>query len=186
MQYICGIDEAGRGPLAGPVTAAAVILPDSFPIEILADSKKLSKTRRETAETVIHDLALAWSVAWVSSGTIDAINIHKAALLAMRRAYYGLPENFRSSSEVVVDGKYVPDVPVPAAAIIRGDSLVHEIMAASILAKCARDRWMVRISERYPEWGFDRHKGYPTRRHRETCQRLPLTPIHRKSFTVSS
>lgn len=184
MKYMCGLDEAGRGPLAGPVTAAAVVLPDDFPFEILADSKKLSKKRREEAEKLIKELSVAWGVGWVSPSTIDDINIHKASLLAMERAFNELPKEVRETTEVVADGKFVPDISAPAAAIVKGDSMIHEIMAASILAKTARDRWMVDIAKRYPGWGFERHKGYPTKEHRDLCRKIPLTPIHRTSFSM--
>ncbi|MCF7943613.1 MAG: ribonuclease HII [Spirochaetia bacterium] len=185
MKYICGIDEAGRGPLAGPVTAAAVVLPDDFPFELLADSKSISSRKRDRAETVIKDLAVAWSIAWVSPKSIDVLNIHQASLLAMQRAFNSLPTFIRDSCEVVADGKYIPEVSAPAAAVVRGDSLIHEIMAASILAKTARDAWMIKAAEKYPNWGFDRHKGYPTKEHRTKCSVSELTPIHRKSFTSS-
>jgi len=185
MKYICGIDEAGRGPLAGPVTAASVVLPDDFPIEILADSKKLSISKRREAEIIIKELAVAWSVAWAAPSTIDSVNIHKATLITMKRAFEKLPIWVKDNCDVVVDGKFTPSIEAPVAAVIRGDSLIHEIMAASILAKTARDRWMEKIAKIYPEWGFEKHKGYPTKEHRLKCQEFGLSPIHRKSFNVS-
>jgi ribonuclease HII len=184
MKYICGIDEAGRGPLAGPVTASAVVLPDDFPIEILADSKKLSSSKRLHAEKIIKELALAWSVAWAAPATIDSVNIHRATLITMKRSFDKLPNWVKNNCEVVVDGKFIPYIDAPTAAVIRGDSLIHEIMAASILAKTARDRWMEKISKIYPEWGFEKHKGYPTKEHRLKCHEFGLSPIHRKSFNV--
>ncbi len=186
MTYICGIDEAGRGPLAGPVTAAAVILPPAFPFELLNDSKRLSEKKRDRAAEVIRSEALAWSVAWVSPRTIDELNIHHASLLAMERAFFSLPLELREGSTVLADGKFAPAVDVPVQSVIGGDSLVFEIMAASILAKTARDAWMIKAAAVYPEWGFERHKGYPTREHRFICTQRPLTPIHRRSFTVSA
>jgi ribonuclease HII len=186
MTPICGIDEAGRGPLAGPVTAAAVILPPEFPFELLNDSKRLSEKKRDRAAEVIRREALAWSVAWVSPRTIDALNIHRASLLAMKRAFYSLPLEMRRGSTVLADGKFPPEVDVPVRAVIGGDSRVYEIMAASILAKTARDAWMIKAAAVYPGWGFERHKGYPTREHRHICSLRPLTPIHRRSFTISA
>lgn len=183
---IIGIDEAGRGPLAGPVTAAAVILPPDFPLELLSDSKKLTEKKRLAAEIVIKEKAIAWKVSWASPKTIDTINILQASLLAMQRAFYGLPYLLPDNSLVLVDGNTLPDLPCPAEAIIKGDSLIPEIMAASILAKCARDRWMEKAAERYPEWNFEKHKGYPTALHRQKCREYGLTPIHRKSFKIFS
>ncbi|NQU80743.1 MAG: ribonuclease HII [Bacteroidetes bacterium] len=183
MKYICGIDEAGRGPLAGPVTASAVVLPDDFPVEILSDSKKMSSAKRALAEKTIKELALAWAVAWAAPATIDSVNIHNATLLTMKRAFEKLPIWIKDNCEVIVDGKFTPLIDAPTAAVIRGDSLIHEIMAASILAKTARDRWMEKISKIYPEWGFEKHKGYPTKEHRLKCQKFGLLPIHRKSFS---
>ena len=185
MKYICGIDEAGRGPLAGPVTASVVALSEGFPVEILSDSKKLSSKKRLQAEIIIKKSALAWSVAWASPATIDSINIHNATLLTMKRAFDKFPIWIKTNCEVVVDGKFIPSIDVPATAVIKGDSLIYEIMAASILAKTARDRWMGKISKIYPEWGFEKHKGYPTKEHRQRCREIWLSPIHRKSFSIS-
>lgn len=185
-KYIIGIDEAGRGPLAGPVTAAAVILPRDFPIEILNDSKKLSEKKRLAAELLIKEKAVTWKVAWASPKTIDTINILQASLLAMQRAFYGLKNIPYNRCTVLVDGNMLPELPCPAEAIIKGDSLIPEIMAASILAKCARDRWMEKAAEIYPEWNFEKHKGYPTALHRQRCREYGLTPIHRISFKIFS
>lgn len=178
---LCGIDEAGRGPLAGPVCAAAVILPDDFPLGILADSKALSRARREDAASMIRERARAWALGWASPGEIDGMNILAATLEAMARAYEALGTE---PDLVIVDGNRVPDLPVPCLAVVRGDSLVPEVMAASILAKTARDRVMDRYDWLYPEYGYARHKGYPTSEHREICSRLGPSPIQRLTFRV--
>lgn len=190
---ICGLDEAGRGPLAGPVCAAAVILPVDFPRDILGDSKKLTPAQREAAEQVIYQKALAWGIGWASAAEIDEINILQASLLAMRRAFLdlrppgadgpGLPPDL-TPEEAVADGLYIPDIAVPCRALVRADSLVPEVMAASILAKTARDREMIRYSRLYPEYGYGKHKGYPTKAHREAIARYGPSPIQRKSFRV--
>ncbi|MBI9105476.1 MAG: ribonuclease HII [Spirochaetales bacterium] len=176
-----GIDEAGRGPLAGPVTAAAVILPEDFDTSILNDSKKLSEKKRTAASEIIMEEAVSYGLGWVWPAEIDEINIHNASLLAMKRAAAQLtikPELY------LVDGKFIPELECEARAIIRGDASEHCIMAASILAKTARDRWMIRYSWLEPRWEFDKHKGYPTRRHAELCWQHGLSPIQRKSFNV--
>ena len=178
---VCGIDEAGRGPLAGPVTAAAVVLPPDFPTGILADSKVLSPSRRESAAAVIRQRAVAWAVGWATSEEIDRVNIHHATLLAMRRAVEGLTVR---PSLLLVDGLFVPEAGVPGRAIIRGDATVPEIMAASILAKTARDAWMTEYAKREPGYGFEKHKGYPTREHRAAIARLGPCAIHRRSFRL--
>jgi ribonuclease HII len=179
---ICGLDEAGRGPLAGPVCAAAVILPPDFPRDLLGDSKKLSPARRETAMRVIYQRALAWGIGWASSVEIDEINILQASLLAMRRAFLDLRPPL-IPDEAVADGLYVPDIAVPCRALVKADSLVPEVMAASILAKTARDRVMIRYSWLYGEYGYEKHKGYPTRAHREAIARYGPSPIQRLSFS---
>ena len=176
---LCGIDEAGRGPLAGPVTAAAVVLPPGFPIDILDDSKRLTPAKREAAARIIRGLALAWATGWAWPGEIDRLNIHQATLLAMQRAVYALPAR---PERIVVDGLFVPNVPCACRAIVGGDRLEPAIMAASILAKTARDRWMVRYARIEPAWLFEVHKGYPTPQHRELLRRLGPSPIHRLSF----
>lgn len=178
---LCGIDEAGRGPLAGPVTASAVVLNSDFPSDKLADSKTIPEKKRELLTRLILANAVDYAVGWVWPEEIDKYNIHNASLLAMKRAFEGLhclPE------KVLVDGLYVPDIPVNCTAIVDGDALHHEIMAASILAKTARDRWMIRYSWLEPRYGFERHKGYGTAEHRELCRIHGLCPIHRKSFRI--
>ena len=180
-EIVCGIDEAGRGPLAGPVTAAAVILPPDFPREILADSKAISAGRREAAAVVIRERAVAWAVGWATSEEIDAINIHRATLLAMRRAVEALAVR---PSMLLVDGLFVPEADVPGRAVVRGDATVPEIMAASIIAKTTRDAWMDEYAKREPGYGFEKHKGYPTREHRAAIARLGPCAIHRRSFRL--
>ncbi len=176
---ICGIDEAGRGPLAGPVAAGAAVLPPDFPLEVLDDSKALGEREREAAYALIVERALAWSVGWASPAEIDELNILNASLLAMRRAYLGLglvPET------VYVDGNRFPDLGRPCWPVIKGDAIVPAVMAASILAKVSRDREMLRYDGLYPGYGYARHKGYPTAEHREACRRLGPSPIQRMSF----
>jgi ribonuclease HII len=184
---VCGIDEAGRGPLAGPVSAGAAVLPSGFPLGALGDSKALSARRREAAYALIVEGAVAWAVGWAYPCEIDDLNILGASLLAMRRAYLGLvsrlaAEGFDPPAEVYVDGNRLPELGRPCAAVVKGDGLVPAIMAASILAKVARDRAMERYDWLYPEYGYARHKGYPTREHREACLRLGPSPIQRSSF----
>jgi len=176
---VCGVDEAGRGPLAGPVFAACVILSEDDPIAGLADSKVLSHERREQLAIQIRSRAVAWTVASASVEEIDSINILRASLLAMRRAVEQLSVE---PHEVLVDGLYCPEVRFPSRAIVDGDALVAEISAASILAKTARDALMVQLHELYPDYGFASHKGYSTRQHLEALQRFGVCPIHRRSF----
>jgi ribonuclease HII len=180
---ICGIDEAGRGPLAGPVVAAAVVLPEDFPRGGLADSKAFSSSRkREEAERLIRQKALAFHIAEVSAGEIDRVNILQATLAAMRQALEGIGVPV---DEVLVDGNRCPDCRAAACrAVVKGDTFVPEIMAASILAKTHRDRIMGVYALPYPGYGFERHKGYPTPAHREAILRLGPCPIHRKSFRL--
>lgn len=181
---IAGIDEAGRGPLAGPVVAAAVILHPGRPVKGLDDSKKLSVLRREALAAAIRDRALSWSVAWADTAEIDALNILEATMLAMRRAVAGLsivPES------VQVDGNRLPDLRVdgrrvPGEAIVKGDAHVACIAAASILAKTVRDEIMVAIDRVYPDYGFARHKGYGTEVHRQRLTRHGPCDQHRRSF----
>ena len=182
-ELICGVDEAGRGPLAGPVTAAAVILPDEFPFELLADSKSLSPSKRELAAGIIRSRSVAWAAGWTWPGEIDRINIHYATLLAMERAVRGLAVQ---PSLVLVDGLFTPNVGIRSAAIVKGDSTVHQIMAASIIAKTLRDAWMVRYARVAPGYGFERHKGYPTKEHRKKIEELGISAIHRRSFRLTS
>jgi ribonuclease HII len=181
---ICGLDEAGRGPLAGPVCAAAVILPPDFPRNLLGDSKKLTAAQRETAMRAIYQGALAWGIGWASSIEIDEINILQASLLAMKRAFRELRPASLIPDEAIADGLYTPDIGVPCRALVRADSLVPEVMAASILAKTARDRVMIRYSWLYNEYGYDKHKGYPTKAHRDAIARYGPSPIQRLSFRV--
>jgi ribonuclease HII len=179
MGWVCGTDEAGRGPLAGPVYAAAVVLGPAAQIEGLKDSKKLSSSSREALSAAIQAHALAWAIASASAAEIDALNILQATLLAMQRAVMQLNTDV---SEVLVDGTYCPRLPWSTRAIVRGDSLIPEISAASILAKTARDRRMVELDHLYPQYQFARHKGYPTKGHMEALDRLGPTPEHRRSF----
>lgn len=176
---VCGVDEAGRGPLAGPVYAACVILRDDDPIEGLADSKALSAARREELAAEIRSRAAAWAIASATVEEIDRINILRASLLAMRRS---IEQLLLQPHEVVVDGLHCPEVRYPVTAIVDGDSLVVEISAASILAKTARDALMRELHELYPHYGFSRHKGYSTPEHLEALQRHGVCPIHRRSF----
>jgi len=181
-KIICGVDEAGRGPIAGPVTAAAVILPEQFPVHILNDSKKMAPSKREIASIIIRQLATDWATGWVWPDEIEKLNIHYASLLAMSRAIMGL------ASEpycIFIDGKFVPRTRFKCTAVIKGDSSVYEIMAASIIAKTARDKWMVRYHLQEPRYEFHLHKGYPTKRHRMLVKRYGLSSIHRKSFRIT-
>ncbi len=177
--WVAGVDEAGRGPLAGAVFAAAVILDPVRPIAGLNDSKKLSEKRREALFVEIQSKALAWSIAEASAAEIDAINILQASLLAMQRAVAGLS---MLPTEVLVDGNRAPAFACPARAIIGGDALVPCISAASILAKVARDRTLLELHARYPLYGFDRHKGYPTAEHMAALMKHGACPDHRRSF----
>lgn len=174
-----GVDEAGRGPLAGPVCAAAVILDPENPIEGLADSKKLTAKKREALEPLIKARALAWCVAWGSVEEIDRLNILQATMLAMTRAVEGLSVR---PQLVLVDGNRTPRLPMHAEAIVKGDALVPAISAASILAKTARDRLMADLAKQYPGYGFEVHAGYGTKRHLEALRALGPTPEHRRSF----
>jgi ribonuclease HII len=176
---ICGVDEAGRGPLAGAVFAAAVILDPKCPIQGLADSKKLSEKKRDVLALLIKQRALAWCIASASAEEIDAINILQASLLAMKRAVEGLS---LLPSQVLVDGLYCPSVAIPSLAIVKGDSKVQEISAASILAKTARDAEMLLLHQLYPHYGFDRHKGYPVPMHLAALAAHGVSPIHRRSY----
>lgn len=177
---VCGIDEAGRGPLAGPVVAAAVILDPAHPISGLDDSKKLSARRREALAQEIRDKALAWAIAEASVEEIDRLNILQASLLAMQRAAAGLST---PPLKALIDGNKCPKLDCPAEAIIGGDGKVAAIAAASILAKTARDAGMIALHAHYPMYGFDRHKGYPTPAHIAALRRHGLTPAHRRSFS---
>lgn len=176
---IAGVDEAGRGPLAGPVVAAAVILDDLQPIKGLGDSKKLTARKRELLFEEIRAKALCFAVAQASVQEIDALNILQATLLAMRRAVEGLR---LSPKLVLVDGNRLPVLPVRAEAIVKGDALVAAISAASILAKVTRDRWCVEFDLQYPQYGFAQHKGYGTALHLAALQAHGACPLHRTSF----
>lgn len=179
MERCCGVDEAGRGPLAGAVFAAAVILDPARPIGGLADSKKLSEKRREALAPVIRERALAWAVASASVAEIDALNILQATLLAMRRAVEGLAI---VPALALIDGNRCPLLTIPARAIIGGDASEPAISAASILAKTARDAEMRRLHLEFPQYGLDRHKGYDTASHRAALARFGPTCHHRRSF----
>ena len=178
-RLICGVDEVGRGPLAGPVVAAAVILDPARPIAGLADSKRLTEARREQLSGEIRATALAWSLGRAEVAEIDALNILQASLLAMQRAVAGLA---MTPSEALVDGNRLPILGCPAQAIVGGDASEPCISAASIVAKVARDREMVELDARYPGYGLARHKGYPTKVHLQALAELGVTEIHRRSF----
>lgn len=177
---MAGVDEAGRGPLAGPVVAAAVILDDLRPIAGLADSKKLTAARREALFDQIRAKALCCSIAEASVEEIDRLNILQATLLAMRRAVQGLR---LKPALVLVDGNRLPVLDVPAEAIVKGDALVAAISAASILAKVHRDRWCAQVHEQFPQYGFAGHKGYGTAAHLAALRMHGACPLHRRSFS---
>jgi ribonuclease HII len=178
-RLVAGLDEVGRGPLAGPVVTAAVILDPALPIDGLMDSKKLSEARRETLAELIKERALAWSLGRAEVEEIDQLNILQATMLAMQRAVAGLNP---APQHVLVDGNRCPELPCSAEAIIKGDGLVPAISAASIIAKVARDQEMVALDAQYPGYGLAGHKGYPTKAHMEALRDLGVTPIHRRSF----
>jgi ribonuclease HII len=176
---VAGVDEAGRGPLAGPVVAAAVILDDLQPIKGLADSKVLSPARREALFDEIRAKSLCCCIAEASAAEIDALNILQATMLAMRRAVEGLR---LKPAKVLVDGNRIPVLKVPAEAIVKGDAKVKAISAASILAKVHRDRLCLALHEAHPQYGFDGHKGYPTPEHLAALRAHGVCPAHRRSF----
>ncbi len=178
-ELIAGVDEAGRGPLAGPVVAAAVVLDPRFPIDGLRDSKQLSAARREQLAVLIRARAVAWSVGRADASDIDRINILQATLLAMARAVAGLRT---PPQHVLVDGLHCPRLPCSVEAVVGGDRRFASISAASILAKVTRDAEMVQLDRRYPQYGFSRHKGYPTVEHREALRQHGPCPFHRRSF----
>lgn len=186
--FIAGFDEAGRGPLAGPVCAAVVVYPAGFTAGYLNDSKKMTEKRRLAAVPQIFRTAVAWGIGWASAAEIDEINILQASLLAMKRAWDCAVQKGHvfepGCVKGVVDGLFVPDVPVPCTAIPRADSEIEAVMAASILAKTARDRMMIRYSWLYPEYGYEKHKGYPTAFHREALKQNGPSPLQRISFTL--
>ena len=178
---ICGIDEAGRGPLAGDVYAAAVVLPDDVIIDGINDSKKLSEKKREALFDIICEKAVSYCIATASVEEIDNINILNAAMLAMKRAYGGLS---LKPDAAFIDGNKTPELDIPAFSVIKGDATSASIAAASILAKVARDRYMKELAEKYPQYCFDKHKGYGTKLHYEMLDKYGASDIHRKSFLV--
>ena len=176
---LCGVDEAGRGPLCGPVTAAAVILDPARPIAGLNDSKKLSAAKRDKLAVEIREKALAWCIAEASVEEIDRLNILHATMLAMQRAVAGLAIQ---PDKVMVDGNRCPPISIPCEAVVKGDALVQEISAASILAKTARDALLLELDQRYPQYGLAGHKGYPTAAHLAALRTRGACEIYRKSF----
>lgn len=179
FELICGVDEAGRGPLAGPVCAAAVILPKGLVIPGLNDSKKLSDKRRRELFPIIQQEAVSFGIAFASQKEIDEINILQATFLAMRRAM----EQLNPQPEfALIDGNRETDFGVPCKTVIKGDSLSANIAAASVLAKVTRDNWMMEAAEKYPGYGFEIHKGYGTKAHYAALEKLGPCPIHRRSF----
>ena len=184
---IIGTDEAGRGPLAGPVYAAAVVLPVDFPFEILNDSKKLTEKQRILAAPLIREKALAWAVSWVSAEEIDRINILNASMKAMALAVSDVCELLKAKglvpSLVMADGNRRPPVDLPCVPVVKGDSKIHEIMAASILAKTERDAYMCGLAKKWPCYGFEIHKGYPTKSHLRALQQFGPCPEHRLTFS---
>lgn len=191
--FTVGFDEAGRGPLAGPVCASAVILPNDFPIEILNDSKKLSEKKRILAEEIIKEKA-CYGIGLVDNATIDRINILEASMLAMKIAFDNLKEKLPQFLEKnglkledvsfsgITDGTKCPDVSFECRCEPKADGKYPEVMAASILAKNCRDRIMIEMDKKYPEYGYAKHKGYPTKEHKEICKKIGPSPIQRKSF----
>jgi ribonuclease HII len=179
VRGFAGVDEVGRGPLAGPVVAAAVILREPYSLAGLADSKRLSAGRREALASVLRAEAEAWALGSASAAEIDRLNIHHATLLAMRRAVLALPV---IPAGLLVDGRFTPEGPWHATAVIGGDATVPAISAASIVAKVARDALLAELHLRYPVYGFDRHAGYPTAAHLRALERYGPCPEHRRSF----
>jgi ribonuclease HII len=178
-ELICGVDEAGRGPLAGAVYAAAVILDPDKPIDGLRDSKKLTEARRSELAEQIKANALAWSIAFCTESEIDMLNILQASMLAMRRAVEALNP---VPTLALIDGNRCPVMPIRSEAIVKGDDKVAAISAASILAKTARDASLMQLHEQYPHYAFDQHKGYPTALHLERLRLHGVSPVHRKSY----
>ena len=176
---VCGVDEAGRGPLAGPVCAAAVILPEGVIIDGVNDSKKLSEKKRESLFDVIREQALSYSIAYATVDEIEEINILNATMLAMRRAIDGLDIK---ADYAMIDGNKIPPIDIDAECIVKGDAKSMSIACASILAKVSRDRLLYKYAEEYPMYGFDKHKGYGTKVHREAILKYGPCPYHRKSF----
>lgn len=176
---VCGVDEAGRGPLAGPVCAAAVILPKGVIIDGVNDSKKLSEKKRDALFDVIREKALAYSIAYATVDEIEDINILNATMLAMRRAVEGLSVK---ADYAMIDGNKIPELNIDAECIVKGDAKSMSVACASILAKVSRDRLLYKYAEEYPMYGFDKHKGYGTVAHREAILKYGPCPYHRKSF----
>ena len=179
-RVVCGIDEAGRGPLAGPVCAAAVVLPEGVVPEGVNDSKKLSEKKREALFDIICAQALDYSIAFASEKEIDEINILQATFLAMRRAVEGL--TVVRPDIALIDGNKEPGLPIAQRTVVKGDARSASIAAASILAKVSRDRLMLEMAERYPEYQFEKHKGYGTKLHYEMIEKYGVSDIHRRSF----
>ncbi len=193
--FLAGLDEAGRGPLAGPVSAACVILSKNFPIEILNDSKKLSEKKRNAASLLIKEKS-CWGIAFVDHTEIDKINILQSSLKAMKLAYemmmikfpnwalnQGFSENLNSDSiNAIVDGNFVPEIDCQVQAVVKADSKFPCVMAASILAKVERDKVMCEYDKLYPQYGYAKHKGYPTAEHKRICHELGPSPIQRLTF----
>jgi ribonuclease HII len=181
--WVCGVDEAGRGPLVGAVVAGAVVLDPSNPIEGLKDSKKLSASRREYLYEQIMEKAKAWGVGEASPAEIDSINILQATMLAMRRAIEDLTARLGEwPSKALIDGNRCPELPIAAEAIVKGDAKEPAISAASIVAKVTRDRQMLSLHQQHPQYGFDQHMGYPTEAHFAALQQYGACTEHRKSF----
>lgn len=179
IQTICGVDEAGAGPLAGRVYAGAVILPKGWTHPWLGDSKKVTEKRREVLYDLIRDEAVAWSIAWAEAEEIDVLNILNARMLAMQRAMDGLSV---SPDLALIDGNRANGITTPNETVVKGDGKSASIAAASILAKVARDHYMIEMAERYPQYAFEKHKGYPTKLHYERLREYGPCPIHRKTF----
>jgi ribonuclease HII len=183
---ICGLDEAGRGPLAGPVYAAAVILDDNFPVEILNDSKKISEKKRSSVASIIYEKAVCFGIGFADHNEIDKINILQASLLSMNRAFCSMlkkmPLGFEKKiTRIIVDGLYVPKG-INGEALVKADSKIHAVMAASILAKTERDAKMIEFAKIYPEYKYEKHKGYPTKEHKALLAKFGKSPIQRLTF----
>ncbi|MGD1822546.1 MAG: ribonuclease HII [Pleomorphochaeta sp.] len=183
-KIIIGLDEAGRGPLAGPVCAGACILNKDFPIEVLNDSKKLNRKQLLIAYEAIIKYSTSYAIAWCTAKEIDELNILWASMKAMEKAYYKVEKKYgKKINLALVDGNKMPNLSIETRAIVKGDSIYPEIMAASILAKVTRDNFMLHCDKKWPVYGFKKHMGYPTKYHREMIERYGISPIHRKSFT---
>ncbi|MDR0784963.1 MAG: ribonuclease HII [Treponema sp.] len=183
---ICGIDEAGRGPLAGPVYAAAVVLPQEFPVDCLNDSKKLNSAQRTKAEILIREKA-SFGIGFADHKEIDALNILQASLLAMQRAFSALIQTYSTLiDETIVDGLYIPNIEFPCRSVVKADASIPAVMAASILAKQERDRVMMEYALLYPDYGYERHKGYPTKFHLQRLAEFGPSPIQRMTFRITS